>query len=510
MPPELHVSSSAEPPAIRFSRVGKAFGPTTVLADIDLSIDRGTVHAFVGQNGAGKSTTLGILTGRLSPSQGHVEVFGQALSPGEPRAARAAGIAAIYQELTIVPTLSAADNVFLGQPLVRHGIMSDSAMRARFRELAGRFDACIAPETQAGRLSIADHQILEILRALQAEARIILLDEPTAALPPFERDTLFRRLKELRASGVTMVLVSHNLDEVLDLADAISVFRNGRLVRTAKRGEWTKPALVRAMLGHAPASAPRRKGRPFSLRLFLEASGITVPGLIEDAAITVGEGEIVGLAGLVGSGRTTLLRALAGLEPRAAGRLVIEGKEYALPRNPNKALALGIALVPEDRKGQGLALSMSARENILLSDFGSVATAGVLSERRMTARAGSLVSAFGFDPARLMKPARTLSGGSQQKLLLARWNHRRPRLLLADEPTRGIDIGAKEEILATFRRLAEEGLSIVIVSSDLEEVAGVADRILVLSAGRSVGWLNGGASVSEMLHKAFATEPDHD
>jgi rhamnose transport system ATP-binding protein len=489
-------------PAVRFQNVSKQFGDTVAVKDVTLEVAAGSVHALVGENGAGKSTLLGMLAGRIGVNAGEIEVFGQILQTGNVRVARAAGVVAIYQELTIVPNLSACANVFLGQTRSRLGFLAEGAMHLRFDELCSRLGVAIPAHAVAGMLSVADQQMLEIIRALQSEARIILLDEPTSALAPPERDALFGRIRELRAKGVTILLVSHNLDEVLAIADEISVCRDGRLVRTAPATAWTKASLVAAMLGHAisqnPARRPRRDARPL-----LQAEAITVPGKIEGLSITVSPGEIVGLGGLVGSGRTTLLRALSGLEPEATGRLSIDGVERPLPTSPSQALDLGIALIPEDRR-QGLVLGMSAQENIVLADLGTAATAGFISEQRLRHCAANAIRGYEFDRRRLAATVGSLSGGNQQKLLLARWRHRPPRILLADEPTRGIDIGAKEEILSNLRNLADDGLAILFVSSELEEVVAVSDRILVLSAGRDAGCLHADASVSDILSAAFS------
>jgi len=490
--------------AVRFRDVGKTFGDTTAVSDVMLDVAAGTVHALVGENGAGKSTLLGMLAGRIAATAGTIEIFGEVLQTGNVRASRAAGIVAIYQELTIVPTLSACANVFLGQARSRFGLLAEREMRRRFDELCRRLGVTIAAAATAGTLSLADQQILEILRALQSEARILLLDEPTSALAPPEREALFARLRELRAGGVTILLVSHNLDEVLAIADDISVCRDGQLVRTAPAQAWSKASLVAAMLGHALAAGPARRPRP-SGRPIMEAERITVPGKIADISIAVSPGEIVGLGGLVGSGRTTLLRALSGLESRVGGRLLIDGRERPVPASPAQALDLGIALIPEDRR-DGLVLGMAAQENIVLADLGGVASAGFISERTLGHRAAHAIRAYEFDRRRLAAAAGSLSGGNQQKLLLARWRHRPPRLLLADEPTRGIDIGAKEEILRNLRALADEGLAIVFVSSELEEVIAVSDRIVVLSAGREAGNLPAGADVSDILRAAFAVK----
>lgn len=502
-------------PVVRCSGVAKNYGATRALSDIDIEVRPGTVHALVGENGAGKSTLLGVLAGRVRPSSGGVEVFGEPVDFGDPRAARAHGIVAIYQELTIVPALSAIANVFLGQPLSRGGMLSEGAMRARFSRLCERLGVSIDPEVEARRLSVADQQLLEIMRALEAEAKLILFDEPTAALAQPERVALFELMRDLREDGVTMVFVSHNLDEVLDISDDVTVFRNGRLQASRPTSEWTKGRLVEAMIGGEVSDLfAHRRGSPAQNPAeILHAERVTVPGAIEDVEITVGRGEIVGVAGLVGSGRTTLLRALAGLEPAATGSLRISGQEVSWPRTARRARALGVALVPEDRKTQGLVLGLSAMENIAMSDFGRVTRGGLVSRRRMRERAGEAAGSFGFDPARLGEAAGNLSGGNQQKALLARWRYQTPKVLLADEPTRGIDVGAKGEILDTLRRFADEGIGVVVVSSELEEVAAVADRVIVLSEGRGVQELragDGGVPVAEMLNAAFKVEEKHD
>jgi ABC-type sugar transport system ATPase subunit len=494
-------------PAVRFRNIGKRFGDTVAVEDVALQIAAGSVHALVGENGAGKSTLLGMLAGRIAPTEGEIEVFGQSLQTGNVRLARAAGVVAIYQELTIVPGLSACANVFLGQTRSRFGFLSERAMHHRFNGLCERLGVAIPADIPAGELSVADQQILEILRALQSEARILLLDEPTSALAPPEREALFRRIRELRANGVTVLLVSHNLDEVLAIADDISVFRDGRLVSTAPATAWTKASLVAAMLGHAVSYVAKRRA-PEGADLVLRAEGITVPGKIDNLSVAVSAGEIVGLGGLVGSGRTTVLRALSGLEQETGGRLWIDGVERRWPTSPSHALDLGIALIPEDRK-QGLVLGMSAQENIVLADLGAAASAGFLSERRLRDCASNAVRGYAFDRRRLSAVAGSLSGGNQQKLLLARWRHRPPRILLADEPTRGIDVGAKEEILSKLRDLADSGLAILFVSSELEEVIAVSDRILVLSAGRDAGCLNAEASVADILAAAFSLKAAH-
>lgn len=504
--------------AAEYRDVSVRFGVTRALTGLDLEIKKGTIHAFVGENGAGKSTALGVLAGRVAASSGEVFVFGQRLPPLRPRDARRAGVAAIYQELTIAPDLDAAANVFAGQELRRFGFLAIPRMRRAYEALAADLGVrSLPPDTLAGSVSVAEQQLLEIMRAMASDSRLILFDEPTASLGMPERRALLALMRRLRAEGRTVVFVSHNLEEILDVADTVSVFRAGRVVSTLPRPQVTKKSLVREMLGdHAdPILARTMDGARAAARPrvnvvdapVLRVEGLTVPGAIEDISLSVHAGETLGLGGLVGSGRTTVLRALAGAEPRARGRMWVSGREVPWPTTFRHALALGIALAPEDRKGQGLVLDQSSEVNVTMSDLGAVSRFGWVSDRRVRAAAQAAVAPFGFDPNRVATSARQLSGGNQQKLLLARWRFSMPKILLADEPTRGIDIGAKEDVLSALREMAGRGLAIVFVSSELEEVVAVSDRVEVLAEGRQMGSLDrsGGAlSVSAILDRTFS------
>jgi ABC-type sugar transport system ATPase subunit len=498
-------------PAISTRGLGKRFGATQALSSIDLDIKAGTIHALVGENGAGKSTLLGILAGRIPQSEGSFEVFGEPVSLGSPRAAQRAGIAAIYQELTIIDPLTAVANVFVSRPRSRAGVLDERAMRQRYDSLSEQFGVSVPANAVARDLSVAQQQILEIMRALDSEARIIFFDEPTAPLGASERESLFALMRDLRSRGVTMVFVSHALDEVLSVADHVTVFRDGRLTASRAVGEWTKQTLVNEMLGRdqavtgatasavgsvAPATA-RRVRTDEGIRV----EGLKVSGSTEGIDFELRSGEILGLGGLVGSGRSSVLHALAGLDRRATGRLWVDGTEVAWPRSVRRALDLGIALLPEDRKTQGLVLMLSAAENVVISDYSAVSRRGIVSPRLIRGAAAKVAEAYGFNPARLGEPARNLSGGNQQKLLLARWGHRPPRFLLADEPTRGIDIGAKADILETLRRRAATGAGVLIVSSELEEVVETAERVLVMSSGHIVDEFD--------IDRASGSDQDH-
>jgi ABC-type sugar transport system ATPase subunit len=493
-------------PALRCVRVTKTYGSNTVVRSVDLSIQRGEIHALVGANGAGKSTVLGMLSGRVAPSGGHIEVFGQRLTAGIPRAAMRAGVRAVYQELTIIPRLSAAANVYLGEEESSAGLLSTRAMNRRFTELCEQFGVRIDAAAMAGELPVAQQQIIEIMRAVRGEASILLLDEPTASLSEAERLFLLGLLRELRASGVTVVLVSHNLDEVLSVSDTVTVMRNAEKVAAGPGSEWTTRSLVSAMVGDSPLRIERDR-QEITGDYVLQAEGITLPGALSGIDLAVRKGEILGLAGLVGSGRSSVLRSLAGAEPQASGTLRINGRPVRWPRSVRKAiLRHRIALLPEDRKTQGLILGMSVPDNVTITDLASVSTAGIVSSRRQLGVAKTILERLHINRAVGTYPVSTLSGGNQQKVAIAKWLLHKPQVLLADEPTRGIDVRAKVEVLSTLRELARDGVAVIIASSELEEVLDVSDRVIVLHEGRRIAEINmhtTSPTVQDVLNIAF-------
>lgn len=499
--------------AVVLDGVGRRFGAVDALADVHLSLGAGLVHALVGQNGAGKSTCLGLLAGRLAPTAGRIAVHGEPWPATiTPEMARRAGVAAIYQELTIVPAMSALDNAFLGSLASRRGLVDTRTLRRRFGELCERLGVAIDPNARAGELSIAQQQMLEIMRALSVDCRVLLLDEPTSALSHAEREALFAVMRDLRSRGVTSIFVSHHLDEVMEISDTVTAFRDGRLVANGPTAEWTKTSMIEAMLGSelealSEADAVRPRGRRAWREPVLRAEGLSSRDGVRDATIEVGRGEVVGLGGLMGSGRTSLIDALNGSGSGVTGRVWLTGEEIGAPRTPAHARALGICTVPEDRRTSGLFPALSSRENIVLGDLSSCSRLGFLHGPSLRARSAALAAEYGVDARFLDRPAGSLSGGNQQKLLLARWSLESTRVLLADEPTRGIDIGAKATVIRTLRRLADAGLGIVFVSSDLEELAAVSDRAYVLRDGFVVAHLDGTEPISEsaILAAAFSS-----
>jgi len=497
-------------PAIEITGLMKRYGQFYANYDINLTISAGEIHSLVGQNGAGKSTLLGILSGRVSPTSGTVRIFGEELQYGVPRASARAGIATIYQELTIAPNLTAVENVFLGRLIARSGFVSFRRMKERYGELCRMMGVDIPPTAIAGELSMANQQILEIMRGLNRNARILILDEPTASLDVPERNALLKTLRSLREKGITIVYVSHHLEEVLEISDRITVMRNGEKVATKPREHWTKASMVAAMMG-------KEMGLDIIQTIADEANyeyefgdevlrveNVTIPSVIEDIGLSIRQGEIVGIGGLIGSGRTEFVRAIFGLEPHSSGRMWVEGREVKWPRGPRTAMGYGIALAPEDRKHQGLVLELDCRDNINMVDFGKVSKAGFYNKNAASAIASALADRFG-----LTRPvdtlARNLSGGNQQKVLLSKVTNLRPKVLIVDEPTRGIDIGAKIEVLKLLRQLASEGMAVIVISSELEEVVAVSHRVLVFSKGRLVKELNrkDEINVANILHHAF-------
>jgi ribose transport system ATP-binding protein/rhamnose transport system ATP-binding protein len=495
--------ATAEVPAIECVGASKKFAGKYAVHGADLVVQPGTIHALVGENGAGKSTLLGMISGRLAADEGTIRVFGDQLQSSSPRDARAHGLVVVYQELTMVPAFTAAQNVFLGQLSSRGGLTLDRVMRERYLELCREFDVRIDPDTPARDLSVSHQQIVEIMRGVQAKGRVLMLDEPSAALAEHEREVLYRILERLRAGGTTIVVVSHNLDEVLQLSDAITVMRDSRVVVSAPRSAWpTKQSIVRRMVGREVVLERRTVRHPLGEES-IAVRDVTLPGVLHGIDLTARSGEIIGLWGLVGSGRTTFFRSLCGLEHRSRGILRLKGAERPWPRSMRAAVASGVVMVPESRR-HALVMGMDAVANYWLGRRGP--GRGLVSPRRERGDVVRDSKFFGFNVKRVHESVRTLSGGNQQKVLLAKWAGYRPEVFLIDEPTRGIDVGAKAEVLASLVRLAEEGATIVVTSSELEEVLAICDRLLVFSHGRvvhEVSVRDGEVSVEEIVHAGF-------
>ena len=492
--------------AVRVRKVTKTYPGVQALRSVDFELRTAEVHGLVGANGAGKSTLIRMLSGASVPDSGSIEVQGTAMRFEDPRALRRNGIAAIYQELTIVPEMTALSNAFLGAVPSR-GLFTDRRkMTRRFEELSEWMGFKVPPDAKAGSLSVANLQMLEIMRAVQADRDVLIMDEPTAPLGPFERSRLYDLIARLKQSRVSIIFISHDLGEVLRLCDRVSVMRDGQLIDTRPAELWNKDSLVQSMLGEV-RTLPVREAQAVTRRSRMRVNKLALPGKVSGISFDLGEGEVLGIAGLVGSGRTEVLRCLAGIEETAVGHMSIDGADCTWPQNVREAIRRGIMLAPEDRKQQGLVLTRSALSNLLLGNLRGAGIGPFLSRRKRLDSATKLSKQLGFDPARLDTPALNLSGGNQQKLVLGKWLYCRPRVLLLDEPTRGIDLKAKREIFQTVRDLSDQGMSVILVSSDLEEVVEYSDRILVMARGKQIGLIEGHqTSVEAILNMIFEVE----
>jgi ABC-type sugar transport system ATPase subunit len=487
--------SSAGQPAgsvvVKLEDVEKQFGPTRALRGISIELIAGEVHALVGENGAGKSTCLSVMAGRVAPDLGEVHINGTRLRTASPSAARKLGVAAVYQELTPFPALSAVENVFAGALTSNLGVLRKGPMLARYRELTQRYGVKVRPDVPVGSLSIADQQLVEILRGVNLGVRALLFDEPTASLGVSERKALHAMIRDLRDSGTAIGFVSHDLDEVLELSDRVTVFRDGAVVDSRLAADWTKSELMRSMLGKELVALVARgsEGKSPGPEV-LSVQNLRVGSLIQGINFSLGRGEVLGVAGLVGSGRTTLLSALSGRYREARGDVRLNGQVMKVPTRTYHASQAGFVLLPEDRRGEGLFLALTAAENIVAPRLGPYSRFGWLSWRRIREATSKLSDFVEFPADRLSQAARGFSGGNQQKLLIARALQREPAVLLADEPTRGIDVGAKAQILLKIRSLADEGVASILASSDPEELCAVCDRVLVLHEGHQMGVLH--------------------
>jgi ABC-type sugar transport system ATPase subunit len=490
--------------AITCSGVGKSYGALTALHPIDLGVATGSVHALVGENGAGKSTLLRILAGEVRPDHGRITVLDAPLPIGNPKRVLRQGVLLMRQEVTLVPGLSVAENCSL--PHVEAGasrLRRRAAARTAFTTAAASLGVAIDPDSLPGELSLAQQRTVELIKATLAGARVLLLDEPSAALGPMERTQLHGLVRRLRDEGCTVVLVSHDLDEVLDLSDEVTVLRDGQVVLRSATVGLSREALLSAMAGHQVTTASGDRAAPDASEV-LRVAGLTVPGSVRDGHIALRAGEIVLLAGLAGAGRSELLWALAGAGPGQAERVELDGRAVGLPRSTRAALRTRIALLPEERAAQGMVASMTAAENAVLSDTRRASGGVVLRRRRQLAAATDLAGRVGFSVARLAAPMATLSGGNQQKILIARCLYVEPRVLLLDEPTRGIDVRTKGEIMRSIRRyVAESGAAALVVSSEVEELLEFCDRVLVLGQDSRLRPVVGEPTSAAILSLAF-------
>jgi rhamnose transport system ATP-binding protein len=483
--------------------ISKSYGGVDAVADVSFAIERASVHALVGENGAGKSTLVKILTGVVHPDAGEIVVDGEPERVGDPQAAHRLGIVAMYQEPTVFPDLSVAENVFAGrQPRTRLHTIDWSRMRSTVTGILDDLGVDFGPDTPVRGLGVADRQLLEIAKALSASARVLIMDEPTAALSPNEVENLFATVRRLRDRGVAIVFISHRLDEVTEISDSVTVLRDGRHVATRPASELSQGEIVRLMVGRTLDQLFPKEAAEVG-DVVLRATGLARRGVFADVSLELRRGEIVGLAGFVGSGRSEVARAIFGIDRLDAGELEIAGRRFR-PRTPRSALRRGLAYLPEDRLQQGLVQSMPIATNASLAVLPELTPAGILRPRRERALARRFMDELRIKATSPAQVVRSLSGGNQQKVVLAKWLAAEPRILILDEPTHGVDVATKADVHRTISHLAAGGLSILLISSELLEILGMSDRVLVMREGRLVDELSRADASEERIIQAAA------
>lgn len=483
---------STEPPdkevaAVRMSGISKSFGGIRALDNVDFTVDRGEIHALLGENGAGKSTLLKILCGVLAPDAGTIDVDGRRPAVGSAEAARQAGVAMIFQEMSLIPTLTVAQNIFLNHE-VRNavGLIDDAAAVREAKALFEVLGVDVDPYAQAGELGTGQRQLTEIVKAMSHNARILVLDEPTSALSGGEVERLFTFLRRLKSEGVAIIYVSHRMDEIMRIADRATILRDGRHIITAPISELTLEAMITHIVGRRVSDFSEVRGPDAELGeplLTLDhVSGVVKPSEVN---FTLRRGEVLGVAGLLGSGRSSLARVICGVDPIASGEIRVAGRPV-LMANTHDAMANGIVLIPEDRIRQGVIVDHSVADNICLPVLSRVSRWSWVFTGKAGRLAENQIARLRVKTASADSSVRTLSGGNQQKVVLAKWLAAEPDILVLDEPTAGIDVGSKSEIIALIRDLAREGKAIILISSELSDLLAASDRIAVMSDGRIV------------------------
>ncbi len=472
--------------------ISKTFPGVKALSNVQLTLERGEIHALMGENGAGKSTLMKVLSGAYQADPGgEIRIDGEPVTIGGPLQARDKGISIIYQELALAPNLTVAENMYLGREPSRGGAIDRAIMNRDAAGVLKRLGANFEPQTQVSALSLADRQLVEIARAVHAKSRILVMDEPTTTLSSRETDRLFALVRQLRQDGMAIIYISHRMGEVYELSDRVSVLRDGTYVGTISRDEMTPELVVRMMVGRDISSFYKKDHRfRANAAPVLEVSDLGDGNRVKGVSFVLHAGEVLGLAGLVGAGRTELARLLFGADQRTSGTVKLAGKTVDI-RNPQDAIEAGLVYLTEDRKAEGVLLDMSAKDNINLMIIGKDAKGGVLNLKMMRERAALAIKALTIRVATAEVNVGSLSGGNQQKVLLSRLLETKPLVLILDEPTRGVDVGAKSEIYRIIDDLAKAGAGVLVISSELPEVVGIADRVLVMREGHLEGELEG-------------------
>ncbi len=487
-------AGSAVPPLLEARGISKRFGGIQALDAVDLTLRAGEVMALAGENGAGKSTLIKILAGAYQGDAGEIFIDGQPVEIHSPDESERLGISVIYQEFNLTPNQTVAENVFLRDPQRRSGLLGrlnlidQGARRKATRALLEQVGSSIDPDQKVSELTVAHQQMTEIAKALAMDARILIMDEPTSTLPDAEVEILFDIIRQLRARGIAVVFVSHRIEETRQIADRVTVLRDGQFVGEESVADVSDQQIIRMMVGRVVDTLyPKTEAKPSET--VLSVRGLTRKGVLKDVSFDVRRGEVLGLAGLVGAGRTEIARCIFGADRFEQGTITLDGEPVTI-RSPQDAVRLGIGYVPEDRKRQGLFLEMSVRDNIAMSVAHQMTRGGFVDRSAVTDVAAAFRDRLSVRPPQLDLAVSRLSGGNQQKVALAKWLALRPKVLILDEPTRGIDVGAKAEVHALIDELAHEGMGIILISSELPEVLNMSDRIIVVAEGELVGELS--------------------
>lgn len=466
---------------IELKGVSKSFPGVKALSDVELSVKKGEVHALVGENGAGKSTLIKVITGFHKMDEGAMYIEGKSVQFQNPHESIEAGIACIYQELSIVPQMNVADNIFLGNWPVRRHLIDRAELNRKTEEILERVSLNVRPQQIAGDLSIAQQQMIEIGRALTRNAKLIIMDEPTSSLTERETESLMKLIEKLRRDGISIIYISHKLDEVMNIADRITVMCDGRHVKTLEARDTTRQQLIEYMLGRPLGNmyehVPTAPGDTV-----LKVENLTRSGVFENVSFEVRAGEILGFFGLVGAGRSEIMRAIFGIDKLESGKIFIHGKPVKI-QSAKDAVKLGIALVPEDRKNDGLALQLPIVDNMTIVKLPEISRAGVIDQKTRTELAEKYADTVRVKTPSIRQLVGNLSGGNQQKVIIARWLMQDTSVLILDEPTRGIDVGSKAEIYSIISELAAKGVAVIVVSSEMNEILGVTDRVAAVFEG---------------------------
>lgn len=494
-------------PLLALRSVRKSFGSNTVLDGVDFELSPGEIHALCGENGAGKSTCLGLLYGLHQPNEGSIERDGETVRIENPSHAQALGIGCVFQELSLAGALSVAENIYAGRAPSRAGIVNWKELRSRARALLAEFDLDVDVSRPVDSLPISSRQVVEIAKALSLNSRVLLLDEPTSALAPDEVNSLFKVLRGLTAKGIGIVYVSHHMSEIFRIADRVTVLRDGQKISTLPASETSQERVIAEMIGGAHPGDVARTGTSLGADV-LSVEDLSCPGEFDRVTFSVRSGEIVGLAGLMGSRRSEIVRSLVGLKLGAQGTVKLKGQpvRFASLRD---AMRSGIGFVPEERKTEGLFLDQSLGNNLVSASLSDHATLGVMSGHTIRKASRAAIDAFSVKTAGINEPIGALSGGNQQKVMLAKWLKRSPDVLIIEEPTKGVDVGAKFQIHTELMRRAAGGMAIVIVSSDIPELVSLCNRILVIHEGRVMGDVAAMDATEDTLLQMAAGLPQH-